>query len=313
MSDYSRIFINEDFRSKLEEQSENLSTSLTIYSAFVKQSALKWLAEFIPKDAEVKIIARWQPNDLIANASDLESYHFCKERDWRFGIQNTLHSKVFIFDDSKVLLGSANLTDLGLSISKEGNLEVGTLIDASIKDLARLKRLEEGVVWLNKEIFDEINSHIEEIKIHKPKVLSWTKSLKNKLEKPIEFLWINELLWANPFDLLNPDFDIDDHAHDFDLLGLELGYLSDEVLSQKFINTNIYKFLIQELQKAQKPHTNFGWVTQILHNAILDNPPPNRVSVKHYVEVLFEWLKFSKHTNINLIKYERTTSLELKI
>ncbi len=102
-----KIFLNEDFRSKLEEQSKNLSASLTIYSAFVKQGALKWLAEIIPENIEVKIIARWQPNDLVANASDLESYHFCKERSWRFGIQNTLHSKVFIFDDSKVLLGSA--------------------------------------------------------------------------------------------------------------------------------------------------------------------------------------------------------------
>ena len=308
-----KIFLNEDFRSKLEEQSKNLSASLTIYSAFVKQGALKWLAEIIPENIEVKIIARWQPNDLVANASDLESYHFCEKRGWRFGIQNTLHSKVFIFDDSKVLLGSANLTDRGLSISRDGNLEVGTVIDASIKDLARLKRLEEGIVWLDEDIFNEINSHIAKIKTHKPKILSWSESLKNKLEKPIELLWINELLWAKPSDLLNPNFDLDDHQHDYDLLGLDLGYLSKEILSQKFLSTNIYKFLIQELKKAKKPHTNFGWVTQILHNAILDNPPPDRVSVKHYVDVLFEWLKFSNHTGIKLIDYQRTTSLQLDI
>ena len=75
----------------------------------------------------------------------------------------------------------------------------------------------------------------------------------------------------------------------------------------------IHKILIKELTKTQKTHTNFGWVTQILHNAILDNPPPDLVSVKHYVDVLFEWLKFSNHTGIKLIDYERTTSLELEV
>ena len=211
----SSIFINEDFRSRLEEQSNNLYGELTIYSAFVKLNALRWLAEIIPEDIEVKIIARWQPNDLVANASDLESYNFCKEKSWQFGIQNTLHSKVFIFDNKTVLLGSANLTDRGLSISSSGNLEVGTVIDASISDLDRLKSLEDGVIWMDDNLFSSITSHIEKIKVNKPKILSWSEELKVRLEKPIELLWINELVWSDPNDLLeNLDVDNEDHSHD---------------------------------------------------------------------------------------------------
>jgi len=309
----SSIFINEDFRSRLEEQSNNLYGELTIYSAFVKLNALRWLAEIIPEDIEVKIIARWQPNDLVANASDLESYNFCKEKSWQFGIQNTLHSKVFIFDNKTVLLGSANLTDRGLSISSSGNLEVGTVIDASISDLDRLKSLEDGVIWMDDNLFSSITSHIEKIKVNKPKILSWSEELKVRLEKPIELLWINELVWSDPNDLLeNLDVDNEDHSHDLDLMGLDIKYISKELLDQKFLNSNVYKFVEQKLKVAETEYTNFGWLSSVLHDALLDTPPPKRVDVKHYVDMIFRWLEFSNLTGIELTKHYRTTSLAFK-
>jgi len=309
----SGIFINEDFRSRLEEQSNNLYGELTIYSAFVKLNALRWLAEITPENIEVKIIARWQPNDLVANASDLESYNFCKEKNWQFGIQNTLHSKVFIFDNKTVLLGSANLTDRGLSISSSGNLEVGTVIDATISDLDRLKSLEEGIVWLDDNLFSSIASHIETIKVNKPKILSWSEDLKLRLEKPIELLWINELVWSDPNDLLeNLDVDNEDHSHDLDLMGLDIKYISKDLLDQKFLNSNIFKFVEQKLKAAETEYSNFGWLSSTLHNALLDTPPPKRVDVKHYVEMIFKWLEFSNLTEIELIRHERTTSLSFR-
>lgn len=309
MIDHSQIFINEEFRLKLQEQTSNLSSSLIIYSAFIKTSALEWLAKFIPDDIQIEVVARWQPNDLLSNASDLNSYQFCVDRGWKFGIQSSLHSKVFIFDDSKVLLGSANLTDRGLSISREGNLEVGTVIDASITDLDKLQLLKDETVWLNDDIYNEINTHILNIKIDKPKFLEWSDSLKEKLEKPISFLWINELMWSDPKELLSPDLNNSDHAHDIELLDLDVQYLSKELLDQKFISSNIYKFVLKQLYDSSNQYTNFGWVSSILHDAILDDPPPYRSSIKHYVRALFLWLEWSNLSKIKLKQYEHTIGL----
>ena len=310
----SSIFINEDFRSRLEEQSNNLYGELTIYSAFVKLNALRWLAEIIPENIKVKIIARWQPNDLVANASDLESYNFCKEKSWQFGIQNTLHSKVFIFDNKTVLLGSANLTDRGLSISSSGNLEVGTVINASISDLDRLKSLEDGVIWMDDNLFSSITSHIEKIKVNKPKIVSWSEELKVRLEKPIELLWINELVWSDPNDLLeNLDVDNEDHSHDLDLMGLDIKYISKELLDQKFLNSNVFKFVEQKLKAAETEYTNFGWLSSELHDALLDTPPPKRVDVKHYVDMIFKWLEFSELANISITSHAVTKSLHFNL
>ena len=312
MSDLHHIFINEDFKNQLSKQTQKLESSLLIYSAFVKTSALRWLKSVLPENINVSIVARWQPNDLAMHASDLDAYDFCKENQWSFGIQNSLHSKVFIFDNKTVLLGSANLTDRGLSISGSGNLEVGTVIEANIQDLQRLQRLEEGVVWLDDSLHQQISDHITSIESSQPRKLSWSHSLQKVLEKPIEYMWVNELLWSDPDSLLFPDLNNEDVEHDIHLLNLDIEYISKELLDQKFINSNLYKFLVHRLENASTQYTNFGWVTEMLHNAVLDSPPPQRIDIKHYVAQLFSWLEFSQLSCIALTHYERTISLSLK-
>lgn len=312
MIDQNQIYISEEFKLKLQEHTSSLSSSLVVYSAFIKTNALEWLATFIPDGIKVEIIARWQPNDLVSNASDLDAYNFCLNKGWRFGVQNTLHSKVFIFDDIKVLLGSANLTDRGLSITRRGNLEVGTVIDANISDLQKLQLLKDGTIWLEDTIFNEISLDIANMKNNKPMLLEWSESLKKILEKQIDFLWINELMWSDPHELLNPNLNNDDHAHDIDLLDIDIQYMSKDLLDQKFINTNVYKFLYQKLQEASTQYTNFGWVSKTLHDAVLDDPPPYRSSIKDYVRLLISWLEWSKLSKIELTKFNHTIGLSLK-
>ena len=311
MNERSKIFINEDFRSTLEIQSKDLSKELIIYSAFVKLNALEWLKSILPNGIEVKIVARWQPNDLTANASDLEAYGFCKQMGWSFGIQNTLHSKVFIFDNKTVLLGSANLTNKGLSISSSGNIEVGTIVDANVSDLSKLKTLEDGVKWLDDDLYEEISQHIASLKIERPQIIEWPDSLKQKILKPIKYLWIGELLWTRPEEILMPDLNNDDHQHDIDMLDLDIQYLSKDLIDQKFINTNIYKFLIEQLEKSDTKYTNFGWFSSVLHDHLLDDPPPYRSDVKHYVDVLIGWLEWSDLSKVKLTKYAHTIGMSL--
>lgn len=312
MSDKSSILVNQDFTLRLERESKNLTKELFIYSAFVKISALNWLKNILPDGIDVYVIARWQPNDLVVNASDLEAYEFCKEAGWRFGIQNTLHSKVFIFDEKTILLGSANLTDRGLSLSSTGNIEVGTIVNANISDLSKLKVLEEDVIWISDALYDEIKNHISQIKVAKPEIIQWSDSLKEQIQKPINYLWINELLWSEPNSILSPDLDNPDHYHDIELLSLDIQYLSENLIDQKFINSNLYKFLIEQLKLSDTEYTNFGWFSSVLHTHILDDPPPYRSSVKHYVDVLFAWLEWSKLSEVRLTKYARTTGMSLE-
>ena len=58
------------------------SSKYRIFSAYIKLKALKELTKNIKKNAEVTLVARWQYNDLISNASDLEVFNYCKSKNW---------------------------------------------------------------------------------------------------------------------------------------------------------------------------------------------------------------------------------------
>ena len=156
---------------------------------------------------KVKIVARWKPEDLAYRASDLNVYELCCSNGWQFGIDNSLHSKAFIFDSKTVLLGSANLTDKGLSLTHDGNLEVGTIIIPTITDIERLKLLEKNVFWLNDDTFNIIKNEIDEIEINKPATFNWSKNLRKHFHPRVKVLWISELLPSSPesFNWLNLD------------------------------------------------------------------------------------------------------------
>jgi phosphatidylserine/phosphatidylglycerophosphate/cardiolipin synthase-like enzyme len=309
----NNILTNTEFRDQLIFSAANSSISLTIYSAFIKINALNWLLDKISNIKDVKIVVRWTPQDLAFKASDLGVYELCKQNGWQFGIDNSLHSKAFIFDSKTVLLGSANLTDRGLSLSRDGNLEMGAVIEPTIADLKRLNELEKNVTWMDDALFEEIKEQIDILDIEKPDVPSWTSSLKNKLSPVIDYLWISELLHSKPEIFEWPDLEDLNIAHDIDLLSLSMENIRNkELIKEKFLSCREYRWFKQQLDLAEEgTYTNFGWLTDKLHDAILDDPPPYRVGVKEYASDFEKWLKVYAKEEIKITKFERTSGYSL--
>ena len=181
----SRLLFSGEINKHISSLAQATQKSITIHSAFIKTNALEWLSESIADDIEVEIIGRWKPDDLVANVSDLSAYKFCKDRGWKFGIDQELHSKVFIFDQEQVILGSANLTNRGLSLSKEGNLELGTLVEPGPVDMKRLNSYMDNIFWMDDEKFQKFSDFVTSCE--KPKKnLSWPEELINLISKPIK-------------------------------------------------------------------------------------------------------------------------------
>lgn len=309
----NNILTNTEFRDQLILFAANSSISLKIYSAFIKINALNWLLDKISNIKDVTIIVRWTPQDLAFKASDLGVYELCKQNGWRFGIDNSLHSKAFIFDSKTVLLGSANLTDRGLSLSRDGNLEMGTVIEPTIADLQRLNELEKNVTWMDDALFEEIKEQIDILDVEKPDVPAWTSSLKDKLSPVVDYLWISELLHANPESFEWPDLEDSNIDHDMDLLSISMENIRNkEFIKEKFLSCREYRWFKQQLHLAEEgTYTNFGWLTDKLHNALLDDPPPYREGVKEYASDFEKWLKVYANQEIKITKFERTSGYSL--
>ena len=294
------ILDSEEFKEELEVSFQNCKKSIVVLSAFIKIKALNY-KNFINAfdDRNVSIVVRWQKQDLIANASDLEVYQLCKKKGWRFGIDMNLHGKLFLIDDREVFLGSANLTQRGLHIGLTGNNEFGTRFSAKQLDLDKINKfIDSEVVWMSDELFDLMSNDVlkskeEKIILPSSSSPSWSSEINELILKPVEFLWVQELIFSSPSDLLNLDLNDANAVHDFELLGLNLDEISEDSIKLKFKRLRLYEWLCSKLKQSS---LSFGGLTAALHSAILDDPKPYRVDIKNYNKILFEWAGFLDDT-----------------
>lgn len=286
------ILDNANFSKKLFSSIENCQSSFLCCSAFIKTKALQYerFGEELA-DKDVTIISRWQKNDLICGASDLSTYEYCKEKGWNFGIDLNLHGKFFIIDREEIYLGSANLTQKGLHIGLTGNNEFGTKIPASQADLEKIDAfINSEVTWMNDSLYKLIS---EEVYASKEKQnhdsSGWPQSIFRLINKPVCYLWVQELVFATPVKLLQADLSNEKVLHDFELLGLPPELINESSLKSAFQKTKLFRWLYSVLEQKS---LSFGGITALLHSAILDDPKPYRINVKTSVQLIFKWAEF---------------------
>ena len=97
--------------------------SLVVVAPFIKAAALRRaLPE--PYDRALTVITRWRPEEIHAGVSDLEVFDVVTSRPGAtLRLCDRLHAKYYRADH-QVLLGSANLTDLGMGWRPGANIEL---------------------------------------------------------------------------------------------------------------------------------------------------------------------------------------------
>ena len=126
-----------------------------------------------------------------------------------------------------------------------------------------------------------------------------SKKLNSKLIFSIKNLWINDLRFETPEEILIKYSD--------DLTPNHL-----ENMKYEFKESKVFNWIKQQLEGERENKTNHGWLSSKLHNALIDEPPPYRKDVKLYVNVLFEWIDFACKDIIEIRHWNYTKSLHLK-
>lgn len=288
------ILLSQEFTAQLKDSLCSAQDSLIITSAFIKEGALSELSNsFHPDNTSISIIARWQKHDLLAGASDLAIYKRCKENGWRFGVDQNLHGKLYLIDEREIYLGSANLTHRGLNLAGYGNHEFGTRIPAADADLTKIHNfIEDEVTWMTDELYEKISSEVDESKEESQPISAstWSDDINDLLFTPVEYLWVQELAFNTPQELLQLDLNDESVIHDFELLSLDFDEICEASLKRKFKQSRLFKWLHSLLK--EQGDIRFGGVSTHLHNALLDDPKPYRVKVKSYNQVIFAWAEF---------------------
>ncbi len=116
--------------------------SLTLVSPWIKRDALlKLLGEHKATDLTLRVLLRGDFADFVETISDIEAVAWLKAEGAEVRIAQNLHAKVYIADDSRAILASANLTSKGLGMaSGKNNLELGVAVD-DIDQIAELTKV----------------------------------------------------------------------------------------------------------------------------------------------------------------------------
>ncbi len=306
------LLVSEEFSEKLHLAISEATGSIIFVSAFITTPAIDWLKSHIHDGLNVTILSRWKKHDLLSGASDIAVYEYCAELGWKFGIDQNLHGKLYLIDTNKIFLGSANLTRKGLSIGMKGNLEFGTVISAEAADISKINDyIKNEIVWVDSELFELLNNEYRQADINETPTAEteWSFGIQDRLVTPVNYLWVQELLFSTPVELIYLDLKNENVIHDYKLLDLDLDALDEEYIRSAFMQSKLHYWLLNKLRDNRE--LNFGALSYELHNALLENPKPYRKKVKEFVVIIFKWAEFLPNI-FNITQYDHTQSLSLK-
>ncbi len=311
------ILFGPSFRIALRNRLAAVQESLVILSAYVKTAALEWLErELSGRDIKVIVVTRWQPQDLASGASDVDAYEVALRNGWMFAVSPRLHSKLFLFDDSHLLLGSANMTQKGLHLCVLGNDEAGVEAHPTPIDLARIENYLKDCLWVTGSLYEEFKVAVASLPpppAPMPTDFRWVPQIDQLLHHIPTFLYVNEFFFSPPSRLIERSTNDADVVHDLELLGIELP-LDNEgdleaLVRERVPRTNVWRWLKQLVAASPNQVMRFGEVTARVHDALADDPKPYRKEVKGLVSILFDWAEWMHDEDLTVETYAYTRGI----
>lgn len=305
----SELLNHTDFNKQAGELIFKAKEEIVVISAFVKMKGVEWLLSKSNPKVKKTIYSRWTADDLLSGASDLSCYKLAKQHSIKFFINQSLHSKVIIIDKSFFIIGSQNLTSRGLGLISNPNFETGIIIEQTEGDLYKLKSIFDNSTVLDDILFNEISNWIEENSKNFNKI-TFPFSISNKIKQDLENLWVLDFPLINFNDFENNlSSDESDHLKEiFNFNSIDNFKKHKDALIK---NSKIYKWLLLILKKNDNS-LYFGKLSEIIHNAIKDDPKPYRKSIKELQNNLYSFLKIIEDKEIFFDQPNHSVRLYLK-
>lgn len=277
------IIHTEDIFPLIEQELSNVHSDLVVVSAFVKRSALKKLDNIlVGKKIRKRLLVRFRKEDIIFGSTDLELYDYCVENEWELFFNLDLHSKIFVFDKSRYIIGSSNVTLSGLGISNKPNIETVCKGVVTSEEYDKIESFFSSSQELTKKIYDLMFNQIEEVDsgVSASSNILWCSKIRSLFIFAPKQLWVSEMIFsASPYDM---------NSHDRSLLDIKLKSSNDlDAIRKSFEESKCYKWLIGSFDDE----IYFGELSAKLHNTIIDNPTPYRKDIKILLSNLINWIK----------------------
>lgn len=253
----TNILTTATLSSLLDSELKSVQRNLLFVSAFCKLDVLRFVDEKLDdKIIKKDLIVRFRLSDITAGATDFEIINYCKLNQWKLRILLDLHAKTYIFDNKKVIIGSANLTQNGIGISNSPNTEMSAAFELPESEVKRLSLEFEKAVEIDDNTF----------RLMKAKLLDLEQTVYGKNQE-----WGSEIA-----EIFNSDVDVL-FVEDF-----------DDLSSHNLVKSRPYNWLLHALNTSENGELYYGNLSQKLHSSLLNQPEPYRKEVKVLLSNLLE-------------------------
>jgi HKD family nuclease len=118
MRDTSSFFVRSGWNAELERSLRKDNSELRIICPFIKKSAAaRLLDRGTPR--KLLVITRANLTDFYTLVSDIEALRYLIKNGAQIRVVHNLHTKLYIFGSSRIILTSANLTEKALRVNHE--------------------------------------------------------------------------------------------------------------------------------------------------------------------------------------------------
>ena len=141
----------------LLELANESSREFVMCAPFAKQREVSNVLSVVPDGVRIVLFTRWRPDEVAAGVSDTEVLSLINARGGAVYLHDRLHAK-FYRNESRALLGSANLTGTALGWSSNPNIEL--LVES---DDRAIHGVEQRLAAESIVATDEIAREVEEL------------------------------------------------------------------------------------------------------------------------------------------------------
>lgn len=243
-----------------------------------------------------RILVRWRLGDLLAGASDFEAYDIATSRGMSMYMRLDFHGKIYSVPPLGVIVGSANATLSGLGLGQSANSEICTLVDYNEDNQQLIDGLFSNATLIDETLLGALKKVVEQSEEGAFVDQEWPIHVIAKLQKKRtpNSLLVDECFWDRPYFPVSTLAPVTmNQMHDQTLLGVfnsgHIYNIAKVELKNRFVGTSIYNWFLTCVE-SNGGEVYFGFLTEALHNALLDDPAPSRQSVKRLLQNLLDWV-----------------------
>jgi hypothetical protein len=281
----SSLISNQELTLKLELHMPK-AAEINIISAFITKPAYSWLCNLTQFNTpKITLVGRFLPKDFIDGASNIEAIRLSLISGYSVKALSNLHAKIFQIDNDMIYTGSANMTGKGLALIEKSNLEACTKVAPNVASKLFITKVINSSIELTLEHLDRMQKFID----------GFTQS--DNLEIPEN--WPNDILpkttvlFVSDFPLSKPEecCEIYGLNPSLEFAVIEKNKSNFEYAQSLFKNSKAYSWLktvLLEHEGSRDP--GFGQISNLLHDALCDDPAPYRRDIKDIQANMYKYL-----------------------